>query len=577
MDFDPNTGLPWGTNPFKATSRETYQPALLQSQFHTGVSSNGLDYQFNNLPFSNQPSSGSVYPPAFTTPIDPMLFDPSQSALSWSGSQQEFDFSLFEGGGYGEENKVNTTYNTLLSNPSTAYCSLPQAACFENTADVVMSSQAATIDPINFTTNDLDSFVAQMNRVAMQPPTCVTPPSSKVIKVPSAPKKGKARSGFSQAMIRPFPLSPTTEAVARRQTIQSRKTSGNRGQSIREHRKPEDDTNNKQQMLMNLSQTYGTSNPSLSNSATPSNYRIPPYSPNYTGFKGNSPTPLALRSAFLTNTPFAPTPLSNASVNVNSQAGTCMNQHTQLLPPLPISPLQTSPRSDSSSRAKGTDPPKEAIPSTVLATPLSSAPSQLSEHDVYNRVDDIPVMGNQELASDFSNSLQHVSFLHGFPTDSPQISPKTSVTNFHADLPCSGTLVDSPIADSPRDVPGRKTPQKSKSLNTQISRNRRQTSAITPTSNGKPNNPKTLRHRSLQDSTPSKPNRKSSSHSSSIPSLNAAIFVNFTPRDSKKLLNGVAPSGSSKRKKTLEGYSAATSNIKSTRSTSEGGCKAIKM
>ncbi|KAI9630803.1 hypothetical protein KEM48_013571 [Puccinia striiformis f. sp. tritici PST-130] len=298
------------TAPITPTMNEgcARDPALLQSQFHTGVSSNGLDYQFNNLPFSNQPSSGSVYPPAFTTPIDPMLFDPSQSALSWSGSQQEFDFSLFEGGGYGEENKVNTTYNTLLSNPSTAYCSLPQAACFENTADVVMSSQAATIDPINFTTNDLDSFVAQMNRVAMQPPTCVTPPSSKVIKVPSAPKKGKARSGFSQAMIRPFPLSPTTEAVARRQTIQSRKTSGNRGQSIREHRKPEDDTNNKQQMLMNLSQTYGTSNPSLSNSATPSNYRIPPYSPNYTGFKGNSPTPLALRSAFLTNTPFAPTP-----------------------------------------------------------------------------------------------------------------------------------------------------------------------------------------------------------------------------------------------------------------------------
>ncbi|POV99778.1 hypothetical protein PSTT_13590, partial [Puccinia striiformis] len=554
MDFDPNTGLPWGTNPFKATSRETYQPALLQSQFHTGVSSNGLDYQFNNLPFSNQPSSGSVYPPAFTTPIDPMLFDPSQSALSWSGSQQEFDFSLFEGGGYGEENKVNTTYNTLLSNPSTAYCSLPQAACFENTADVVIDQGTLS------------------------------------------PKERKARSGFSQAMIRPFPLSPTTEAVARRQTIQSRKTSGNRGQSIREHRKPEDDTNNKQQMLMNLSQTYGTSNPSLSNSATPSNYRIPPYSPNYTGFKGNSPTPLALRSAFLTNTPFAPTPLSNASVNVNSQAGTCMNQHTQLLPPLPISPLQTSPRSDSSSRAKGTDPPKEAIPSTVLATPLSSAPSQLSEHDVYNRVDDIPVMGfnslgraknsNQELASDFSNSLQHVSFLHGFPTDSPQISPKTSVTNFHADLPVFSTNTpkcNNPFSNNPlssflvlRDT-RRKTPQKSKSLNTQISRNRRQTSAITPTSNGKPNNPKTLRHRSLQDSTPSKPNRKSSSHSSSIPSLNAAIFVNFTPRDSKKLLNGVAPSGSSKRKKTLEGYSAATSNIKSTRSTSEGGCKAIKM
>jgi hypothetical protein len=49
MDFDPNTGLPWGTNPFKVTSQEKYEPLFRPSQFDTGLASNGMNCLVVNI------------------------------------------------------------------------------------------------------------------------------------------------------------------------------------------------------------------------------------------------------------------------------------------------------------------------------------------------------------------------------------------------------------------------------------------------------------------------------------------------------------------------------------------------
>ncbi|KNZ57902.1 hypothetical protein VP01_2043g5 [Puccinia sorghi] len=403
MSFDPNTGLPWGTNPFKVTSQETYEPLLPPPQFNTSFSSSGMNPLMHhsglesqlNLPFSNFSSHEQAYPPSFTSSIDPIALNPSPSTFSWPGPQQPFDFSLLDGAGHEEEHKANAAIATsLFPNLATPYDSLPMGEAFDNTPTMDFLSEEATLDPINFTTNDFDHLLASMNGVGMQPSMCVTPPPQ-AIKVPSTPKKTKASGGFSQA-IRP---------------------------------------------------------PCVGSSFEP------------------SPSP---------------------------QRGS----------------------------------------------------------------------------------------VYGFSSESPQISPKGSISNFPVDFSCdssNGRRYNNPFLNTPPSTlapsfssphVSPRTPQKSKSLTPQIGKNRRQMSVTTPSSDRKAKG-KSPRNKSLQDSTPSKPSRTFSMNSASKPTLNSAIFVNFTARDSKKLLNGVAPSGSSKRKKTLDGDYPQQNN-KSSLSSSDLGGDSIK-
>ncbi|KAA1075020.1 hypothetical protein PGT21_027164 [Puccinia graminis f. sp. tritici] len=394
MDFDPNTGLPWGTNPFKVTSQEKYEPLFRPPQFDTGLSSNGgLDSQFN-FPFLTYPNHGQVSPPAFTSSIDPTILNSFPSTFS---TQSDFPF----------------------------------------------------------------------------------------------------------------------------------------------------------------------------------------------------------------DTTLVPTPFSNLHVNGEPKAGTFSNQYAPLLPPSPVSPLQKSPaRSNSDweqrSQSQGFQPGSSAIP-TSLARPSLLATSQLPASDIFSWTDDIPVLQPKSLdcpqninqGPAINSSPSTGVAVHGFPTDFPHISPKTSITNFHADLSTfsnnTSPNYNNPFSNnaaSPGDwghsTPSgsdatralRKTPQKSKSVANQFSSSRWQTPATTPTPEVK-SNIKSIRNNSSPDSTPSKTSRKVSSSSPLTTGTNSAIFVNFTSRDSKKLLNGVAPSGSSKRKKTLDGKSTRPDN-KNKRSISDDGGDAIK-
>ncbi|PLW43036.1 hypothetical protein PCASD_06049 [Puccinia coronata f. sp. avenae] len=332
MAFDPNTGLPWGINPFKVTSRETYEPPLPPSQFNIGHSSTGLSSSLN-LPYSNFPQYGQNFPLDFDSSIDPMVLNPPPSMSSWPGPQQPFDFSLFHGAGREEAHDANAMYtNTLFPNLSASYDSFSPAGCLENAPAGDISSEDVKVNPIEFTSTDLDCLLNKMNAVGMLPSKCVTPPPSGDIKT----------------------------------------------------------------------------------SITASHTDISPFSNILTRY----------------NNPF-----------LNS----------------------------------------------------STPPSTLAH----------------------SSSSAHVSVL----------------------------------ADAP---------QKRRSSSTQIGKKRRQTSGTSPSPERKEKE-RQFRNKSMP-STPTKPARKPSANSASNPGLGSAIFVNFTARDSKKLLNGVAPSGSSKRKKAAEGNGPKASN-----------------
>ncbi|PLW17216.1 hypothetical protein PCANC_03768 [Puccinia coronata f. sp. avenae] len=384
MAFDPNTGLPWGINPFKVTSRETYEPPLPPSQFNIGHSSTGLSSSLN-LPYSNFPQYGQNFPLDFDSSIDPMVLNPPPSMSSWPGPQQPFDFSLFHGAGREEAHDANAMYtNTLFPNLSASYDSFSPAGCLENAPAGDISSEDVKVNPIEFTSTDLDCLLNKMNAVGMLPSKCVTPPPSGDIKVPSTPRKKKPCSSGCSPAIKPncfgSPIQPSPSP---------------------QHRS-----------IYDFSSDISLISPKTS--ITASHTDISPFSNILTRY----------------NNPF-----------LNS----------------------------------------------------STPPSTLAH----------------------SSSSAHVSVL----------------------------------AD---------TPQKRRSSSTQIGKKRRQTSGTSPSPERKEKE-RQFRNKSMP-STPTKPARKPSANSASNPGLGSAIFVNFTARDSKKLLNGVAPSGSSKRKKAAEGNGPKASN-----------------
>lgn len=184
---------------------------------------------------------------------------------------------------------------------------------------------------------------------------------------------------------------------------------------------------------------------------------------------------------------------------------------------------------------------------------------------------------NENDLSDLKSSFQWRDASREIRPDPSQISPKTSITSQAVNLAGSskhveslGALVtrssnptvtefESTSASSPAKaiVLAPKDSQRKSSRNFPGQGFNRAASfapgSIDTTdeiSNGKITTDISLKNRRSTSSY--KVTRKFSSGSTTA-SLSPAIFVNFTSKDSKKLLSGVAPSGSSKRKKTLSG------------------------
>ncbi|WAQ91556.1 hypothetical protein PtA15_14A440 [Puccinia triticina] len=678
MDFDPNTGLPWGTSPFKATSQETYAPAFGPSQFDTQLSPNGLGSQFGH-PFSSFASHAQQsLPPTLASSIDPLILNPSASLLPWPAAAGGLDFSILDGPGrYGDGNP----FDTFMPPASAGYASFGALAQQPGGGDAFdtlfnfATSPAEEADPMKLGSTDFESMLAKMNGVAVQQPaTCVTPPPAtptKETKAPPAPRKRKPRSGCAQTALRASPESPTKEAVARRK----RKPAPAARASLTG---PSEHSNNPQEnhqptpfqpqnhpsspLRAEINTPAGLGPASFPNANLPLNQRVissghqnviyprdqvatelgtritdmshrdyyqlaglmntptrvsqrnqqvfgpfahailgavpyhtqashPTTSSHYNmstpslyfhasaGPEGNNQSPLASRTVVPYNSAFMAPSFASTQPNAGPQAGPFSDPFGQLLPPLPISPSLNSPNRCPSdvaqrSRAPGAIPHATDAASTLLARQSLSAPSQLPHNESASRTDDIPVL----IPDAPTNPNHHPASpsqrdsVSGF---SARISPKSSVTSFHTDLPVftdDNTLLPrynnpfatasvspaeltgipvSPVSSEPHSTPTNPASQTRKSLG--VPKTRWKTSVPAAKSDAKPAL-KSLRIHSLPNTstTQSNPTRKVLTKNPPTPASSSAIFVNFTSRDSKKLLNGVAPSGSSKRKKSSQ-------------------------